>query len=809
MKLTTLFVVLFFSLSALAQPVARSIAGTVKDAHNEAITGATARLLKAKDSSIVKSEVTNGDGKFRFADLQNGNYLLSITGVGLKRYVSAPLSIDELHSTLNLPVIILLPAKAMELKAVTVTSRRPLIEQDVDKTIVNVDAMISAATSNTLEVLEKTPGVTIDNNGNISLNGKNGILVLIDGRSTYMSGQDLAAYLKSLPGAIVDKIELMDNPPAKYDAAGSAVINIRLKKSKNRGLTGNISSSYSQGVKASTYNVLNLNYNKKKINLFGNIGYSTNGNYSDDYSDRQFFNPGGSLSSRVLLQNNYSYTSQGLSPRAGLDLSVSPKTILGLQVNWQTRPKKENADFESRSYNDLSVLDSVNTGTTTAHYDWNTKGINLNFQHKLNDKGRELSGDLNYINYHNSGMPAYRNFSGTQNTTNFNYDLVSGIDIYSFKSDYSHPLKKKAMLEAGIKSSFVTNDNDSKYFDQQGNNATQVFSRSNHFIYKENINAAYINLRKNWKRLSGQLGLRLENTQLKGNLVANPSVSGSHFKQNFTDLFPTIFFNYKLDSLNKNSIAINFGSRINRPNYQQLNPFLAYRDKYSYTQGNPDLQPQYMYRVELRYQFKQVLSVSMGYAHATNLASQANEARGDTFISRPINIARGRMLSLNTNLTLNPRKWWTFNCNIQVAHFKISGLAYTEKINVSNPAARLSINNQFNFKKGWSGELSGFFSSKDFLGQVYLKPRYRASTAIQKKIWKDRGSIRLSGDDIFHSWLQIENSFAVKQSQFYHRNENDTQRFGIAFTFRFGSDTFARKRKQTENAADSEKGRAE
>ena len=207
MKTLVNFLVVFCLATHLfAQSTNKTISGIVKDTRNEVLPGSTVRLLKASDSTMVKGEVTDGNGKFQFNNLENNMYMLDITSMGQKRFVSVPLTINDVQSTIALPVIILLPAKSVELKEVTVKTKKPLIEQEIDKTVVNVESMISSATSNTMEVLEKTPGISVNNNGEISLNGKSGVMVLIDGRSTYMSGQDLAAYLKSLPGGLLDKI---------------------------------------------------------------------------------------------------------------------------------------------------------------------------------------------------------------------------------------------------------------------------------------------------------------------------------------------------------------------------------------------------------------------------------------------------------------------------------------------------------------------------------------------------------------------------------------------------------------------------
>lgn len=266
MRTLSIFLISFFlSVTSYAQPDG-TISGTVKDSGNEVLPGTTVRLLKSVDSTLLKGEITNVNGKFQFTALENATYLLDVSALGQRRFISAPIKLSEGHNTIALPVISLLPAQSVALNEVVVKAKKLLIEQQIDKTIVNVESMIGSATSNTLEVLEKTPGVSV-NNGEISLNGKSGVMVLIDGRSTYMSSADLASYLKSLPGGLLDKIELIDNPSAKYDAVGNAVIDIRLKKSRVGGLTASLAIGANQGRYARSNDALLTTIEKKSTFL--------------------------------------------------------------------------------------------------------------------------------------------------------------------------------------------------------------------------------------------------------------------------------------------------------------------------------------------------------------------------------------------------------------------------------------------------------------------------------------------------------------------------------------------------------------
>jgi hypothetical protein len=803
LKSTCLALSLFLSITCFSQN--RSISGTIRDIQNTTLQGAVVKLVNTKDSS-VKTIASDETGNFRFQKLLDGTYKLMVSYTGLKKYESGILTIDVAHSQLSLPAIFLQPGKEGQLKEVVVTAKKPLIEQELDKTVVNVEAMLSAASSNTLEVLEKTPGVLVESNGSISLNGKSNVLVLIDGRSTYMSSQDLASYLKSLPGSMIDKIELIDNPSARYDASGGAVINIRLKRNRSLGFTGSVSSGFNKGEKSRTNNSLNLNYNKKKINIFSNIGFSTDGNYTDDFYDRKYFSTAGDPTSHVLLNNQFDYRSHSLMSRIGIDYNLSSKTVIGIQANVLTRPRNDLQYFESNTYNGNDVLDSSNTGTAKGKFTWHTKGLNLNFQHRFNEKGKELSGDLNYIEYESSGTQQFNNYKSGHLTNIFSYRLPGSITIYNFKTDYTHPFKNKILLESGVKLSLVKNNNDSKYYDRNG---SEVFTNSNHFLFSENINAAYINTRKNWKKIGVQAGLRFENTHLSGTLKENPAYAGTSFIKNFNNLFFNMLISYKLDSAGNHNVSLRYQRRVNRPNYQHFNPFLVFRDNYSYNQGNIDLNPAYFNDGQLQYRYKQSVTIVLMYGRANGILFPTTELIGEKYISKFANIGYGRLVALNSNFNFKLAKWWQMNINTQVASMKLRSRLYSDNINVNSLLGRFTVYNQFTINKSWSGELFVNYFLNELQPQRKNGLKYRVNGSVQKRILKDKGSIRLSFEDLLHTWIQRDNSINLIRSQEYHRGIADTRRIGLSFSYRFGNEKFVRKRNHNDNAADNEKGRVE
>jgi hypothetical protein len=804
--------VLVLPSASFAQPSVKKISGIIQDAGSLPISSVTVQLLRVSDSTPVKSALSDDQGKFLLRKIDNGDYLLAVTGVGYKKYTSILLKIDDEHPSIRLPVIILQRSGAAALTAVSVTAKKALIEEQLDRTVVNVDAMIGNAGSNALDVLSKSPGVTVNTDGTITLNG-NGTTVLIDGRPTYLSATDLAAYLRSVPAGVLDKVELMTNPPAKYDASGATVINIRLKKNRASGFTGNISAGYSQGVYGRSNDALNLNYHQGRINLFANLGYSLYNNYSDETNQRYFYDDKDSLGSAILMNSHYKNTSHAWNGKLGMDYTASANTTLGVVLTGNTRPSDDRLDYTSNSYNSNMSLDSISNGYTSGGYRWKNLGANLNLQHRMGSAGKEIDADLDYINYNSNGNKYSPNYvtlpDGTiSSQLDFQYLTPSDIHIYSAKTDYTHPLKGHAKLEAGGKYSYVNTDIATDYYNVSGNIPLPDYGQTDHFIYKEHIAAAYVTLGKEWKRLSAQVGLRVENTRSEGHQLGNTVVKDSSFARNYTDPFPTAFFNYRLDSAGNHMLVLRYGRRINRPGYQQLNPFLVWHDNYSYNSGNPYLNPCYNYHIELTWRYKQYLSIGAHYDHVDGIIFSTTSAEGDVFITRPDNIAHGHILFMVANLSLAPTKWWNFNLNGRAGNLVNKSTINAVYLDKSILAGGFDLFNQFRFKKGWSAECLFICRSRILSAQNVTSALYFTNAAVQKNIWKDKASLRLTLDDIFHSRKNHDQTTDIPNAAAFHTYIEDSQRVGLAFSYRFGKESTTRKRRRDNTGADEEQGRA-
>ncbi|WP_127125459.1 outer membrane beta-barrel protein [Pseudoflavitalea rhizosphaerae] len=814
----TIFLFLFFTISIsdlVAQGRFRAtVGGQIKDIQNEPVSGATVNLLMAGDSTVVMRLTSANNGSFELKVGSPGIYLLAVSAISMEPFISLPFTIDSAGKKLQWPAIILRPQKKSTLKEVVVTAKKPLLEYDLDKTIVNVESMIGAAAGSSLEVLEKTPGVTVDNNGEITMNGMQSVTVLIDGRPTYMSGRDLAAYLRSLPGSLLEKIELITNPPAKYDANGGTLINIKLKKKRTQGYAGSATHNSNIGKRYRTYNSINLNYLNRKVNYFGNFSYSRYTERNKSADDRAFFTSGGQRTAATKVENDNDTRSDEFSARLGMDYNLNKKTTLGFILNGNTRKRNDGSEYTTRMFSTNNIPDSTGRGNNSTHGRWEQFGANANMQHRFTEKGEEITADLNYIRYNNRSTQDLNNYvedqSGQVGDINrFLYMLPYSTDVFTARMDYSLPLKNKASFSTGLKSGLVKNNHQSDYFSIPESKPVPDYSKSNHFIYREYIHAVYANGRKNWKRFGLQLGLRWEYTQTKGNQLGNEVVAPSVFRRNYHSLFPSFFTSYKLDSVGRNTLALSYARRINRPGYQQLNPFLFFIDQYSYSTGNPMLNPTIAHRFELNWRYKQLLTTRLLYERQDDGIANATRIDKNTQINRPENFASRDLLALLINLSVRPAKWWNLNFHIAGARFSTNGKLYSQSINLQLYTWRTQIQNQFSISKTWSADLYATYQAPNINFQTYVKSRHWVNAAVQKKVLKNKGSIKLNLEDIFHSMGTREENRGLVNAYSFRTNDPDTRRIAISFSYNFGKEIFSRKRKYNDDAADELKERAQ
>lgn len=798
MKKQFTLTVLFFAfvITTLAQNRQGKLTGTVQDASGKPLAAATVSLLKAKDSVLVKTAVSNKDGQYEFDNLAEGDYLLQYTSAGLQKKYSNRISITAAASVVNAEAVSLQPL-VKDLGGVTVTAQRPFIETKIDKTVVNVDASPTSAGATALEVLEKSPGVMVSNDGAISLRGKAGVIVMMDGKPTYLSPTDLANLLKNMPASSIDQIEIMTNPSARYDASGnSGVINIKTKKGRAGGFNGSImvgmtTSFFEAGntlyVIPKTQNSINFNYRKNKINFFGNY----NPNIFRGRSQLEINRVKLDQDKKILGYNDvltqFKFGNNNHTLKLGLDYFIDKKNTIGFVATgfvFSGHPTPVTiTSTHDENYNLLSKMVS----RTDNKIKFKNISGNINFRHQFDSTGRELTADFDYIAYDNtSRMTLTTDFFDGNNQPFGNQLILKGklpaaIEIFSFKSDYTHPFKKGGRLEAGVKSSFVSNDNLVSYVRWDGSKWIDD-ARSNHFIYDENINAAYVNVNKQVKKWSFQGGLRLENTVAKGYQVTNDST----FRRNFTNLFPSAFISYDVNKNNK--FTVSYSRRITRPNYQDLNPFIYFLDSLSYRKGNPFLLPQFTHNIELSHSFKSRLITTLNYNSTTDVISQLVKPDGDLLYLTSDNVARFRNIGIAITAPVPVTKWWNSNFFVNVFNNRYSGIYENKPLDLSYTSFMINMTQTFTIKPGFTAEVTGFYRAKGVDQLTINDPMYMIGFGGQKQVLKGKGTLRLNFRDPF--WLQRykgKTQYDIVDSRV--RNKWDNRQVTATFTYRFGKNT--------------------
>ncbi|WEA00579.1 TonB-dependent receptor [Mucilaginibacter sp. SJ] len=783
------------------------ITGKIVGKDSRPLDGASVYLLRGADSVLVKTTLANNDGSFALTGLNKGIYRLSVTMMGFAAYRSDTFQLQQ--QDLAFPLITL-SAKGTLLKEVTIKSSKPLVEQKIDRTVVNVDALISNAGSSAMDVLEKSPGVTVEQGGAISLKGKGNVQVYVDDKPVNLSGAELENYLRSLSSSTIDQVELMSNPPAKYDAGGTGgIINIRRKRSKAAGFNGGINLSYSQGRYGKTNNSFNFNYRDNKFNIFGNLGYSTTSNYNDLDINRHFENSDGNPISSLLQTSYIRPTSQSYSSRIGMDYYASDRTTFGMAFTGLSSPGDLATNSTSQITDSKNVLDSTTVANNRDRRHFTNTGFNLNYRHQYAQKGQELTADADYLTYHTNHDQSFNNITYLPDGSITNQDLLTGhipatIRIYTAKADYTQPLAGDVKLAAGLKTSYTQTDNTANYFNTVGDVTTPDYDKTNHFIYKEQINAGYININKDFRRFSLQAGLRFENTISDGHQLGNIQKPDSVFKRNYNGLFPTLFLQYKLDTAGNQSLGLNYGRRIDRPAYQDLNPFLSPIDKFTYYTGNPFLKPSYTQNIDLSHSYKNI-TTTLSYSKTKDDMYETIEILNGIYYSRPGNIGSTVNLGLSVDAGFDPASWFSFHIYAYGGTVHTVSNFYTGTLDTRGSLFIVDPMLQFKLAHDWTMQLDGSYQGPHISAQVKVGERKRLNMGIAKKLSAST-TIRLVVNDVFRSYVNsgVIGNLALTRAD-YH-NVMDTRTAVISFSYRFGK-VIAGQRRHEANGAEDEKNR--
>jgi outer membrane receptor protein involved in Fe transport len=662
-----------------------------------------------------------------------------------------------------------------------------------------------------LEVLEKSPGVSVDKDGNVSLKGKAGVMIMLDGKPSYLSSEQLANLLKNMPSSAIDQIEIMTNPSAKYDAAGnSGIINIKTKKNKMGGMNGSVTSSVLQSYYTKTNQSLNVNYRTGKVNLFGNYSYYLWQGHQDQTILRKFRDTNTKQIETIFDQDiTRKNKSQGHNIKAGMDFYASKKTTLGVVFSGYINPYKSFSKNETDLNNSQNQIDSIVLANYTNEGNSKNFSTNLNLYHKFDSTGKEFTVDLDYLYYDQpassllSNHYFYPDFTVRKQPSSLIGDLPSAINIYSAKTDFTFPLSHSAKIETGLKSSYVSTDNDAIYQNRTSSGTTVDEGKTNHFIYKENINAAYVNYNQQINKWGLQAGLRAENTNAEGHQLGNASHPDSSFTKNYVNLFPTIYVSYQMND--KNTFSANYGRRIDRPDYGDLNPFYYFLDEYTYQVGNTLLQPQFSDNIELSHTYNGFLTTTLNYSKIhnvfTDVIKQITSER-KTFQTKE-NLASKTNYGLAVSANFPVTKFWSTNLYSNVNYNAYSGVLDGGNLEIDAITVLANMNNQFKLNNGWSAELSGFYRGKGIEGEILISPMWRLDAGVQKLILKKKGSLKFGIRDIFNS-QNFSGRINYQDIDAYIKNVRDSRTFSLTFSYRFGKPIKNQQHRRTGGASEEQ-----
>ncbi|NCD69506.1 outer membrane beta-barrel family protein [Mucilaginibacter agri] len=799
----------FSAARAQSSVSAVKVSGSLVNEQGKPADFATVSLLKAKDSVVVKGGLSNESGAYSFAGIRPGNYVIKATMVGYQKGLT-PITVGAVN--VIVPVIKMLPA-SKTLSAVNIVATKPLIERRSDRTVVNVENSVLAAGNSAMEILEKAPGVSVDKDDNISLNGKQGVTVMINDKLTYLSAAQLATLLRSTDGNTIQSLEIISNPSAKYDAAGnSGIINIKLKKNRESGTNGNLTATAALGKYFRDNTSLTLNHKQGKFSFFGTLSRGDNKRENNIRIDRSV--PGAdsttyfSQKTKMLDDNHYN------NYRVGADFAMTSKNTLGFVASGYYNPDGSNNNNTTYIGSQPSVFSSYQNTLTTISQTYKNFAFNINDKLEIDTAGQALSVDLDYSKFNNNSNAQYDtyyyNINGTPAGTPsmLRNQTPSTIDIRTAKADYTLPFNKTTKLEFGAKYSNVKTDNDLEAQISTPTGYVNDSTRTNHFIYTEKIGAGYLNFSKSFKKTSIQFGVRAENTTSNGNLVSSHQV----VDRSYLNFFPSAFINHTIND--KNEIGFNYSRRIDRPSYEDLNPFVYYLDQYTYMQGNPFLKPQYTNSFEVNYTYNHNINVTFGYSHTTDVITEVivtDTVKKATY-QTTLNLQSQDSYNLNLNVPYTFTKWWSGNVNFTGFYlgFKSGndtpqpGSVYNGYLNGGKAAFQLKTTSTFKITKTFKAEFMTNYQSELQYGYYTIKPQYNFDGGLSKSFADKKLNIKLSVSDIFNT--RKNNVIARSNDNIIDIHQKNETRVGrLTFTYNFGNSKIKSRDHQT--GADDEKNR--
>lgn len=790
-----LLLLMLFSISVgFSQSEPASIIGKSLDAEGNPLPLAIVKLLYAADSSLYKGTITDDQGTYELNGLEAGAYFIQIARLGLADFTAPAFELEAGEAkTIEAAR---LETESQQLEAVVVEGRRPLLVQKPDMTVLNVAGSTMAEGQDAIEILKFAPGVVVDGQDQIRLNNKSGVIVMIDGKRTRTSGQDLAMILKAIPANTIDNIELITNPSAKYDAEGAAgIININLRRDRSLGTKGSVQASIKQAEVNTTVNTsLNLNHRTKNRNLYGALSYNKGGWKEETLLTRAVTD---SETEKTFDQRDTrQITWDSPSFRVGADFFLGDQHTAGILASGFWSDGRGGNSGQSQIRNGEGVIDSIlfSNNDAPSIRNWVSYNAHYNYQDKL---GNRLNFDAGYYAFNLDEDRELRNeindpAGATISIVGNQYETDAKIEIYSSKVDYSKQLNDKSGLETGLKYSRVDSDNDFKSY-MLTNEAYSVDpGQTNRFRYEEHILAAYLNYRAQLGKLTVQLGLRAENADVKGlstdifdNRVEVPDTS-------YLNLFPSAFLNYELH--HDHQFRLSYSRRIRRPNYQDINPFEFFLDAYTAERGNPYLRPQFTHSFELSYILMSAASLSLSYSVTDDVFERVTHQEGERIFLTTGNVGTNRNFNINISMPIPVSQWLSIYTWLGPFYAKYEGVLEEGPYSADQWGFNGYLSSTFSFND-WSVELSGNYNSP--AQQVLFNNRSSGAfnVAVGKQVMKGSGYVKLGVNDVFET-QRWKSSVNFADMDFDMLRTWESRQVRLSFRYNFGNKEVEASRKR-------------
>jgi len=762
-----------------------NISGSVQDPENQPVEFATISLITA-DSLFVKGGVTDAGGEFTIRSIDPGTYRLEIRNIAFERYYSDLLEIGS-EETMKLEPITL-SWSVSQMEQLNVTASRPVIEIHPDKTVFNVDGSINAAGNDGLELLGKAPGIQIDPDNNIIMQGRTGVRVYINGRPSRLSGDDLTAMLQSMQSDNIESIEIITNPSSRYDAEGNAgIINIQLKKNLRLGFNGSLNSNFNHGRYGRTSHGLNTNYQEGKVNIYSNVTGFYN-NFQSDFVDTKIQN------NLLLEQESLGLNrNQGFNFSNGIIYELHEKHSLSFTSNiiLNDRNEDSNSNTPVTNLND-SELREILFSDVYSDIRSNNYLFSSNYRFEPSEN-TTIDADASFSKFSRSSDASQPNTwfgadgSTVQREVNNRFLTDSGIDLWAVQADLEHQIGN-LQLSAGSKYSSISTTNDFNFYDIVAGTQIPDIDKSNLFEYKEEIIAGYMILQLPiGERINLNTGVRLEHTLSDGKLTSEQDIQNQNVQGNYTDLFPNVGISYRNGS--KTMLGLSFGRRINRPSYQDLNPFETKLSELVFFKGNPFLESEKTMNYQFNFSFNQKLTGSVGHSVTSNFfASILEVLETDKTMMIPQNMDTFNITSLNLSYPLRITENWDITGFGSLNSENYRGQLQNADIDLSATTYNFRVQNSVSLPAGVSMDATlAYFSPFIWRGSLKIQSHSRIDIGFRKAFLEDRLQLRITGSDLLRQGGDFIYSGNYGGMDILGTRSVDSLRGGISLTWRFGN----------------------